>query len=78
MARRLANETSCMIDAKFISGSCEGTVGCLAEADVNQSGGNNPTCDDISIGDITILINYLFITWSVAGAAGMFAKRGVA
>jgi len=51
-----------MIDAKFITGSCEGILGCLAEADINQSGGVNPTCDDITIGDIAILIDYLFIT----------------
>lgn len=37
-------------------------VGCLAEADVNQSGGNLPTAEDISLGDISILIDYLFIT----------------
>jgi hypothetical protein len=51
-----------MIDAKFISGSCDGLLTCLLEADVNQSGGLAPTCDDISIGDISILIDYLFIT----------------
>jgi len=35
---------------------------CLAEADVNQSGGAHPVFTDISIGDISVLIDYLFIT----------------
>jgi len=34
----------------------------LAEGDTNQSGGPDPTCDDITISDISILIDYLFIT----------------
>ncbi len=54
-------DVSVMIDAKFIAGSCDGTIGCLGEGDVNGSGGINPTCDDITIGDISILIDYLFI-----------------
>jgi len=36
---------------------------CLAEADVNQSGGLNPTRPDISIADIAILINHLYINF---------------
>jgi hypothetical protein len=55
-------DISTMIDAKFISGSCEGKIACLAEADINQSGGGEATCDDITIGDISMLIDYLFIT----------------
>jgi len=55
-------DISVMIDAKFITGVCNGIIACLAEADVNQSGGIDPTCDDITIGDISILIDYLFIT----------------
>ena len=51
-----------MIDAKFITGTCEGVIDCIAEADVNQTGGSDPTCDDVTIGDITLLIDYLFIT----------------
>jgi hypothetical protein len=51
-----------MIDALFITGVCEGTVDCIAEADINQSGGADPVCDDITIGDIAQLIDYLFIT----------------
>jgi hypothetical protein len=38
------------------------TVDCIAEADINQSGGADPVCDDITIGDIAQLIDYLFIT----------------
>ena len=40
---------------------------CVAEADINQSGGADPTCDDISICDVAILIDYLFITGSSLG-----------
>jgi hypothetical protein len=55
-----------LIDAKFISGTCDNLIPCLAEADVNQSGGADPTCDDITIGDISILIDYLFISQNQA------------
>jgi len=55
-------DVSVMIDAKFITGTCDGITVCLAEADINQSGGATPTCDDITIGDISTLIDYLFIT----------------
>jgi len=55
-------DVSAIIDALFISGTFEGTIFCLAEADINQSGGFNPVSDDITIGDISILIDYLFIT----------------
>jgi len=41
--------------------SCD-AIPCIGEADINQSGGASPTCDDLSIGDIAILIDYLFIT----------------
>jgi uncharacterized protein (TIGR02145 family) len=54
-------DISLMIDAKFISMSCD-DVTCISEADINQSGGANPTCEDISLGDIAMLIDYLFIT----------------
>lgn len=60
-------DVSVMIDAKFITGSCSGIITCLAEADINQSGGVSPTCDDITIGDVAILIDYLFITGSSLG-----------
>lgn len=52
-------DISVLIDAKFITGTCDGILGCLAEADVNQSGGCLPTCSDITIGDISLLIHYL-------------------
>ena len=60
-------DVSTMIDAKFITGTCDGILGCLAEADINQSGGSSPTCDDITIGDISTLIDYLFITGQSLG-----------
>jgi hypothetical protein len=37
---------------------------CYCEADINQSGGANPDFADISIGDIAMLIDYLFISGS--------------
>lgn len=49
-----------LIQAMFLSGSPD-PISCMAEADVNQSGGPSPTFDDISLGDISILISYLFI-----------------
>jgi len=51
-----------MIDAKYNSGTCVGVIACLSEADVDQSGGSDPTCDDITLVDISYLIDYLFIT----------------
>jgi hypothetical protein len=54
-------DISIMIDALFIGGDAE-VLGCLAEADVNQSGGVDPEAADITIGDISYLIDYLFIT----------------
>lgn len=55
-------DVSVMINAKFITGRCDGIIACLAEADVNRSGCSSPTCDDVTISDISILIDYLFIT----------------
>ena len=55
-------DISVMIDAKFISVSCDGLIACPAEADVNRSGGAVPACEDITIGDISVLIDYLFIS----------------
>lgn len=62
------SDISVMIDARFISGTCN-VVACLTEADVNQSGGMSPTCNDITIGDILVLIDYLFITGPSLGLA---------
>ena len=56
-----------IIDAKFISGTCDGIIECPAEADVNRSGGSDPACDDITIGDIALLVDYLFITGPTLG-----------
>ena len=56
------SDVAVIIDAKFITGICDGVVECLSEADINQSGGADPTCDDITISDISALIDYLFIT----------------
>jgi hypothetical protein len=40
---------------------------CLEEADINQSGGADPTEDDVTISDVSVLVDYLFITgpWAV-------------
>ena len=47
-----------LIDHMFISYT---VPNCLAEADVNQSGGLNPTPEDLSLVDIVLIINYLYI-----------------
>jgi len=60
-------DISTMIDAKFITGSCEGVLDCLPEADINQSGGSLAICDDVTVSDISILIDYLFITGESLG-----------
>ena len=60
-------DISVLIDAKFITGACEGILSCLPEADINQSGGRTPSCDDITISDISVLIDYLFITGQSLG-----------
>ena len=57
-------DISAMIDAKFIAESCDGKIGCPAEADVNLSASGVAVCDDITIGDISMLVDYLFITGS--------------
>jgi sugar lactone lactonase YvrE len=62
-------DISVLIDAKFITGTCDGILDCFTEADVNQSGGLDATCDDITIGDISTLIDYLFITGLSLGLA---------
>ena len=58
------SDISAIIDMLFISGM---QLPCLAEADINQSGGSVPKRDDITIGDVAILIDYLFITGSSLG-----------
>jgi hypothetical protein len=54
-------DVSAIIDAKFIAETCSGIILCLAEADVNKSAGPLVTCDDITIGDVSMLVDYLFI-----------------
>jgi hypothetical protein len=50
-----------LVDVKFVSGDC-GQLTCLSEADVNQDGGTDPTCDDnVTLGDIMTLVDFLFI-----------------
>lgn len=55
-----------MIDMLFISGN---EVACLAEADVNLSGGCNPTRMDITIGDIALWIVNAFTSKSGSNAS---------
>jgi len=51
-----------LVTAKYISSlPCGQNLHCLTEADVNQSGGANPACKDITIADIQTLVNHLFI-----------------
>jgi|GEM_PF-987337 len=47
---------------------------CVAEADANQSGGMTPDYDDITISDISLLIDYLFITGQSLGLADCLAQ----
>jgi N-acetylneuraminic acid mutarotase len=58
-------DVSILIDARFISETCEGKIECLEEADINQSADGETTCDDITIGDISVMIDYLFISESL-------------
>ena len=62
-------DVSVLIDAKFLTGTCDGVLPCLTEADINQTGGLNPACDDITISDISVLIDYLFLTGPSLGLA---------
>ncbi len=54
-------DVSIMIDALFVSSDMS-LIHCLAEADINQSGGLDPQEGDITIGDVSYLIDYLFIS----------------
>jgi len=53
------SDVSTLIDHLFISGVA---LICPDEADVNQSGGAEPTPADITISDISMLIDHLFIS----------------
>ena len=59
-------DISALIDMLFVS---EQDLPCLAEADINASGGPNPTRADITISDISKLIDYMFITGHGLGLA---------
>jgi hypothetical protein len=54
-------DVSNLINFLFITNDLT-VIPCLAEADVNQSGGPDPQPEDITIGDISTLIDYLFIS----------------
>ena len=55
------SDISVLIDLLFVSRD-PNLVTCVAEADINQSGGVHPEISDLSLADIAILIDYLFIT----------------
>ena len=44
-------------------------VDCTVEADINQSGGANPRCEDMTIGEVSIWIDCLSITGPTLGLA---------
>jgi hypothetical protein len=51
-----------LVDVKFISGDCT-KLTCIAECDVTQDGGANPSCEEnVTLGDIMTLVDFLFIT----------------
>ena len=54
-------DVAALINMLFICGADCGVM-CPAEADANQSGGLNPTQEDITISDVSYLVDYLFIT----------------
>lgn len=53
------SDIAVMIDHLFISNV---PLVCYAEADINQSGGDDPLPSDITISDVSMLIDYLFIS----------------
>ncbi len=55
------SDISRLIDVLFICSS-DCILSCLTESDINQSGGVEPNINDITIADISVLIDYLFIT----------------
>jgi hypothetical protein len=54
-------DLSTLLEVLFIVNDVT-VLGCLAEADINGSGGADPQPEDITIGDVAHLIDYLFIT----------------
>ena len=59
-------DVSVLVGVLFISQNPE-VIHCLAEADINQSGGQNPVLSDLTIGDVSLLIDYLFVTGPAMG-----------
>jgi hypothetical protein len=59
-------DISVLIDLLFINRD-PNVITCIAEADVNQSGGPHPEIADLTLADIAILIDYLFITGTSLG-----------
>ena len=57
-------DVALLLDHLFIN---QAPLCCVAEADVNQSGGSDPRLEDISLGDVAMLIDYLYITGESLG-----------
>ncbi|MEW5797057.1 MAG: NosD domain-containing protein [Candidatus Zixiibacteriota bacterium] len=57
-------DVTALVDMLFVS---QQPVACIAEADINQSGGFHPVAENVTIGDVTELIDYLFITGPAVG-----------
>ena len=53
-------DVSVLIDFLFISKD-PSSIPCIYEADVNQSGGCDPTLDDITIADVGDIISLLYL-----------------
>jgi subtilisin family serine protease len=53
------SDVSALVDYLYIDGT---PIDCLAEADINQSGGDLPLPGHITIGDIAMLIDHLYIS----------------
>ena len=51
---------SVLIDFLFITGNPQ-LICCPGEADANQSGGVNASITDLTLGDVAVLIDNLFI-----------------
>ncbi|MCX6835740.1 MAG: M14 family zinc carboxypeptidase [candidate division Zixibacteria bacterium] len=52
------SDISTIVDHLFIN---RRDIACIEEADVNQSGGENPTAIDITISDVSVLVDHLFV-----------------
>jgi len=54
-------DISALIDAVLVKAKCD-LLTCIPECDFNRSGGVNPDCRDLTIADLSSMIDYLFIT----------------